>query len=306
MPGPRADPVDLAGFCRKSLFFLDLGTSLDISIDSANWTGLHLGSRRKPMVRFRKLLSLNLWRGLIGGLPMKKVISVLVLMLGASLSAFATSSCYSNLLVNVSDSCVASVDGTNFTVSLISLSNTSLNPAVNVNVNAYSSTSGTDTFTVQVYGANGTHFTSNLGANFDLAVSGNAGASVSSIQTTISGRGSGAVLTTSATPGGGPWSLSSALFSNATTSPTSVSPHFVSAEIDTGLTIPSGLSLSGYTETFTVIWSAYVPPPPPPPVIPPPPVPDPATGVPEPGSFGLAALAGLTGGLVVRRRRLQA
>ncbi|MGA7411478.1 MAG: PEP-CTERM sorting domain-containing protein [Bryobacteraceae bacterium] len=236
---------------------------------------------------------------------MKKVISVLVLMLGASLSAFATSSCYSNLLVNVSDSCMASVDGTNFTVSLISLSNTTLNPAVNINVNPYSATSGTDTFAVQVYGANGTHFTGNVGANFDVAVSGNAGASVSSIQTTISGRGTGAVLTTSTTPGGGPWTLTSALFSNANSGPTSVSPHFVSSEIDTGLTIPSGLSLSGYTETFTVIWTAYVPPPPPPPVTPSPLVADPP-GAPEPGTFGLAALAGLVGVLAVRRRRLQA
>ena len=242
---------------------------------------------------------------------MKKVIIVLVLTLGACVSASATSACYGNLLQNVGDACAASVDGTTFSVSLVGLTNSSLtNPAVNLNVTASSSTPGTDTFSVQVLGANSTHFNDNIGAvNFDVSVSGNSGAAVTNVTTMVNGRSVGATVSTDVTATGGMWSLSSSRWSNSSSS-NSISPAFVSSEIDTGLNLPSGLDLAGYTETFTVIWTAYTPPPPPGPPPPPPPPPPPndppppPDPTPEPASVGLVALVGLVGGLYAVRRRL--
>src|SRR5277367_2859777 len=186
---------------------------------------------------------------------MKKVITVLALMLGACASAFATSSCYNNPLVSVGGSCAANStdgDGTTFTVSLISLTNAALNPAVNVSVTAVSSTSqngtnpATDTFSVTVFGANSSHFLNSIGAvDFNVGVGGsNAGAAVSSVTSTINGRSSysnpaGAVLSTDVMPSGASpdlWSLTSSPYLNAT-STNPFSPKFVSSEVNTGLTI---------------------------------------------------------------------
>jgi hypothetical protein len=222
---------------------------------------------------------------------MKKVILVLVLTLGGCASAVA-GACGSS-------SCAASVDGTTFTISLIGLTNASLTNTVNVDVNAYSSTPGTDTFSVQVNGV--TPLTSRVGVNYGISLSGNSGAAVTSVSTMFDGRASGASLSTEVTPTGaaslGDWSLTSSLMKAATSSHST--PSFVSAEVVTGLNLPSGLSLSGFTETFTVIWTAYTPPattqtanf-----------VGDAATLAPEPGTLALMGLAGLAGALLVRRR----
>jgi len=245
---------------------------------------------------------------------MKKVITVLALTLGACASAFATNVCSPNSIANPGDTCAAATgDGTNFTVSLLSLTDTTLSSAVNLNVNGSSTSAGTDTFTVQVVGVNGARLSgANFGANFDVSIVGPSGdvATITAVNQLLGGRGTGASLSTSVIPNVGsslgPWTLNSSTTSNASSSHT-ISPSFISAEVDTGLTLPSGLTLSGYTETFTVIWTAYVPPPPPPP---PPPVKnndpvDPPAGVPEPGSIGLVAFAGILGGLMIRRRSLK-
>jgi hypothetical protein len=222
---------------------------------------------------------------------MKKVILALVLTLGGCASAVA-GTCGSS-------SCAASVDGTTFTISLIGLTNASLTNTVNVDVNAYSSTPGTDIFSVQVNGA--TPLTSRVSVNYGVSVSGNPGAAVTSVSTMFDGRAAGASLSTEVTPTGnaslGDWSLTSSLMKAASSSHST--PSFVSAEVNTGLNLPSGLSLAGFTETFTVIWSAYTPPAGTPTVNF---VGDAVTLSPEPGTLSLMGLAGLAGGLLIRRR----
>jgi hypothetical protein len=228
---------------------------------------------------------------------MKKVITVLVLTLGGCASAVA-STCLANPLGTTS-TCSASVDGTTFTVSLIGLTSASLTNGVNVDVNAYSTTPGSDVFSVQVAGGN--PITSKLNLNYGVSVSGNPGAQVTSVSTMFSGKAAGASLSTEVTPTGttslGDWSLTSSLMKQASSSHST--PSFVSAEVNTGLNLPSGLSLAGFTETFTVIWT--------------PATPaashntvnlaaDPVSNAPEPGSLGLIALAGCAGAFLIRRR----
>ncbi len=227
---------------------------------------------------------------------MKIVTLVLVLTLGGCASAFAGTCSVS--ASSTASSCSSSVDGTTFTVSLISLTNASLTNTVNVNVNGYNTIAGTDVFSVQVLGGN--PFTSKIGVNYDVSVSGNPGASVTSVSTTLDGRVSGAALSTEVSPSGssslGEWSLTSSLMKDATGSHST--PSFVSAEVNNDLNLPSGLSLSGFTETFTVIWTAdlssnpsFRP------------AGDPI--VPEPASIGLVAFAGLVGAFFARRRSLK-
>ena len=229
---------------------------------------------------------------------MKKVIQVLVLTLGGCGSAFA-STCSANPFLS---SCAASVDGTTFTVSLIGLTGASLTNTVNVNVNAYSATPGTDVFSVQVLG--GAPLSNSLDANYTVSVSGNSGAAVTSVSTMFNGRVPGGLLSTEVMPAGGSslgeWSLTSSLMNNASSS--HATPSFVSADVNTGLNIPSGLSVSGFTETFTVIWTASTPPATQQPGNV---VGDAALVAPEPASVGLVVLAGFAGALFVRGRSLK-
>lgn len=225
---------------------------------------------------------------------MNKVILVLVLTLGGSTSALA-GACLANPLFG--SSCAATVDGTTFTVSLINITSASLSNTLNVNVTANSATPGTDTFTVQVNGTS--PLTSGVGLNYGAAVTGNAGAAVTSVSTMFEGRAAGATLSTDVTPTGGSslgaWNLTSSTMTNASGSYST--PSFVSAEVNTGLNLPSGLSLVGFTETFTVIWTAA-------PSTASPgvnPLADPLVA-PEPTSIGLVAFAGFVGALLVRRR----
>jgi hypothetical protein len=251
---------------------------------------------------------------------MKKVLTVLVLTLASALSAFAGACSGFNTLQSVGNSCAASIDGTVFSVSLIGLTNPALTPAVNINVTASEISSGTDRFSIIVAGVNSQHFSSDISANFQIAVSGNAGAAVTSVKSTVTGFYNGADLTTNVVAPGSSLSwdqLSSS--SSIATSNHAISPSFVSAEVDTGLNFSSGISLTGYTETFTVIWTASTPSqtsPPPVQQLPPPPsnnggtnnggtnnfVPLVPVVAPEPASLGLMTLAGVLGGLFVRRR----
>jgi hypothetical protein len=230
---------------------------------------------------------------------MKKVILVLVLALGVCVSAFA-SACVTNPFGT--GSCSATVDGTTFNISLIGLTNTSLTNSVNINVNASSSVSGTDVFSVQVLGA--TPVSGQVGVNYDLSLGGHSNAAVTSVTTVIDGKGLGGMLSTGVAPSGGSslgqWNLTSSSMMNNFGS--HAVPSFVSAEVTNELNMPSGLTLAGFTETFTVVWTAssnsVVP------VSPSvfPAVPTPNTNAPEPASIGLVAVAGLVGGLFVRRR----
>lgn len=228
---------------------------------------------------------------------MKKVITVLVLTLGGCASAVA-STCLANPFGTAS-TCSASVDGTTFSVSLIGLTSASLTNGVNVDVNAYSAASGTDVFSVQVDGGN--PITSKLNLNYGISVSGNPGAQVTSVSTMFNGKAAGATLSTEVTPTGtsslGDWSLTSSLMKEASSSHST--PSFVSAEVNTGLNLPSGLSLAGFTETFTVIWTPATPAPSHNNVTF---VADGTSIAPEPGSLGLIALAGCAGAFLIRRR----
>jgi hypothetical protein len=246
---------------------------------------------------------------------MKRIIIGLVLALGGALSAFA-GAC-SQGATNV---CAAAADGTTFTLSLISLTTTSMTPAVNVNVVARDSgVFGTDYFTVTVSGSQRQSLSGSgmpaplaagmslITANFDVAVSGQPGAAVTDISTATTGRS----VTTDVAPTGttalAPWSTQGSPSAAASDHP--ITPTFVSAEIDNGL-LPSGTA-SGFTETFTVVWTAYHPAIPPPSTMPfiiaRDPFPfineDPAVSIaPEPASFGLMIFAGGLGGLLLRRR----
>jgi hypothetical protein len=215
---------------------------------------------------------------------MKKVILVLALTIGGCTSAVA-GSC-------ASSSCAASVDGTTFTVSLIGLTGASLTNVVNMDVTAYSASPGTDTFSVQLIGVQA--ITDQVGLNYGVAVSGNPGAAVTSVSTMFDGPIAGAMLSTEVTPAGGAslgeWDLASSMINAASSSHST--PSFVSAEVDTGINLPSGLTLAGFAETFTVIWGSDPPG-------------DPVSSAPEPGSLGLIALAGFAGALFVRRCSLK-
>ena len=224
---------------------------------------------------------------------MKKVILVLVLALGGCVSALA-SAC-------ASGSCSATVDGTTFNVTLVGLTNSLLSTSLNINVNASSSVAGSDVFSIQVLGA--APVTGQIGLNYDLTVGGHTGAVVTNVTTVIDGRGNGGMLSTGVIPSGGSslgqWNLTSSSMMNNFGS--HAVPSFVSAEVTNELNMPSGLTLAGFTETFTVVWTASsdaannVAPT----VLPAVPI----STAPEPASIGLVAAAGCMGAFLVRRRR---
>jgi hypothetical protein len=240
-----------------------------------------------------------------------KVIPVLVLTLGSAISAFA-GACSGSQSGSL---CAAAADGTTFTVSLLGLTNPTLQPNVNVNVVANASTvAGTDTFTVTVASANTHHYGAGasgfygFATNFDVTAGGNSNAAVTAVSSTITG---GAVTTNINSTAGD--SLASWSIKNGTTTPSAhtIAPTFVSAEIDNGINILPGSSI--LQETYTVVWTAYHPAAtsatPPPAARPfivardPLHTLDPAVAIaPEPASFGLMIFAGGLGAFYMRRR----